>query len=116
MRHGAASEFGMTMAASQGRAEVVVELAERGVSVNTIALAGETPLWVAVRGCHTVVAKKLIKLKADLNHQSQRNGNTALIEAAIRNDGPTMHLLLEAGADWQPRNLKGQTTLTVAFF
>ena len=116
MRHGAASEFGMIVAASQGRAEVVVELADRGVSVNTIALAGEPPLWVAARNCHTVVAKKLIKLKADLNYQSQRNGNTALIEAATRNDGPTMHLLLEAGADWQPRNLKGQTALTVAFF
>lgn len=116
MRHGAASEFGMTVAASQGRAEVVVALAERGVSVNTIALAGEPPLWVAARNCHAVVAKKLIKLKADLNYQSQRNGTTALIEAATRNDGPTMHLLMEAGADWQPRNLKGQTALTIAFF
>jgi ankyrin repeat protein len=61
----------------------------------------------------TDIAKGLIERKADVNAQSN-DGMTALMVAAAHNSPPMIGLLMDAGADAEIKNKRGQTARDVA--
>lgn len=76
---------------------------------------GFTALMSAANADCRSVVKYLLKNKeviADINHQSKK-GNTALILAAYKGNEDIMKLLIEAGADVNITNEKGEDALAV---
>lgn len=76
---------------------------------------GFTALMSAANADCRSVVKYLIKNKevvADINHQSKK-GNTALILAALKGNEDIMKLLIEAGADVNITNKKGEDALAI---
>lgn len=101
---------GLQYAASKGNIEHVSGLLELGLDPNDT-MYGTTPLFEAARGRHESVVRLLIEAKADVHFQVNESGHTALTaainvglrliegNARYRDPGPTVALLLDAGAD-----------------
>ena len=89
----------LTMAAMNGRLDVVKLLIERGADVNFASKGyGMTALQWAVDRGHTEVVKTLLDHGADVN-LADRSGDTPLIYAALHGNSGLVRLLLQHGAD-----------------
>jgi quinoprotein dehydrogenase-associated probable ABC transporter substrate-binding protein len=118
----------LALAIAEQRYEVAKALMEAGADVSIASGAdGLTPLMLiaaqmaAADGAMFVpgstrpidVAKGLIDRGANVNAQA-KNGTTALMVAATHNNPPMIGLLMEAGADANLKNDRGQTARDVA--
>lgn len=84
-------------------AEAVSNALAAGANVDATNDWGGTPLIVASRFGDTDIVKHLLDAGADVNFhviaKNEYQGRTALMNAAWQADGPTVALLLDAGAD-----------------
>jgi ankyrin repeat protein len=109
------------MAAWFGNAEVVDLLVARGIDVNAVAGAGETPLHFAALRGHEKIAETLLKCGATPNVQTTHGptdmfyaqppvvGETPLHLAAAYGHAGIVRLLLAHGADKSITDRTGQT-------
>ena len=81
----------ISVAAEAGNLEVVNLLLKRGAKVNQ---SGSSALFLAVSHGHLEVAKRLLAAAANVYHQN-KDGITALMVAAMRNDVEMTKLLLQ---------------------
>lgn len=102
-------------AAFGGQPRVAETLLAHGADVDARATNefANTPLQVALLTVQEEVARVLIAHRADVNAK-QREGFTALHEAAQSGSSALVRLLLDAGADPSSRTEKGQTPALVA--
>ncbi len=101
-------------AAAFGHEEVFDELVTAGADINQ-EKDGRSVLQFAVADNKLSIVKRLIKLKADLNHQNAK-GQTALIIAIINKNEAMAQALIEAGADVNLKDQDGNTALMWATF
>lgn len=92
----------------------VVSLLSRGVSPDTVAESGKTPLMFAASEGYLDLARVLLSYGADINRRSSATGGTALRDAAIQDDAVMVRLLLEHGADPNLTDDLGETALSIA--
>jgi len=97
---------------SEGSAQQVALLVEKGVDINAVNPNGFTALTEAAFSGKTEMAEILIKSGADVN-KADLNGTTPLMYAADK-DPELVMLLLEAGANVNEQNAFGFTALHMA--
>jgi hypothetical protein len=100
-----ASETPLMYLAVIGQTERMRQLIARGVDVNRL---GWTPLHYAASKGHLGAAQLLLEHQAMVNAPAP-DGTTPLMMAAYAGSREVVQLLLRAGADPTPRNLKGQS-------
>jgi ankyrin repeat protein len=103
-------ESPLMIAALRGHTELVRKLIARGADVNK---TGWTPLHYAATGGHAAIVELLLENHAYIDAESP-NKTTPLMMAAHYGTGPTVKLLLEAGADPLARNELGLTAIDFA--
>lgn len=99
-------------AASSGGAHVVDALLDRGVSADSHDSDGDAALYVAAGNRNLEAVKSLIAHGAEVN--SGGRIATALHAAALVGDAEIASLLLQAGANTEPRMPNGDTPCMVA--
>lgn len=105
-------------AARRGDLEVIAALERDGADVNEIDLAGETPLFEALRVRNLSVAELLVRLEGDVHHWNYL-GDTLLhqvLRRGTKGDLVIAKWLLEQGLDINAQNLFGDTALHEAAF
>ncbi|WP_317933269.1 ankyrin repeat domain-containing protein [Halioxenophilus sp. WMMB6] len=112
-RRGFNGETALMLAARQGRTEYVVELIDRGASLDITNNDGNSAVWLACYGNDPHTLQALIEAGADINQQND-NGATSLIYAASAGRETMVHILLLAGADHRLATLDDFTALDVA--
>ncbi len=129
----AADEYGetpVTLAAANGDAELVRRLLAAGGNARVARWNGETALMIAAGAGSLDAVRDLLHGGADVNAAEPRGGQTALmwanvnaasktgftplVFAAIKNDGPSIKTLLQAGADPNVVVLSGAKPIIVA--
>ena len=100
-------------AASRGLLEVVKDLLNLGLDVNSRSKYGNTSLMRAAFKGHVDVIKLLLERKADVNAENSQ-GNTALIFAIGAGHAEIVELLLKYGANPSCRAVGGNTALMAA--
>ncbi len=85
------------------------------MDVNRINTENQTPLMMTVGYNNTDMAKLLIKHGANLNLKN-KNGNTALMNAAYNRKLVAVNFLLDKGADVNAKNNDGDTALIMASY
>lgn len=103
----------LTLAARQGRAEIVRELLRRGADANRRGLNGHTPLTAAAQGGHDLVVLELLREGADPDRWNAQ-GQPPLHEAARQGQVRVMRTLLAAGARIGAWNKVGHAPLHAA--
>ena len=96
-------------AADYGKAEAAKELLDHGAKVDSQNGEGNTALMLSV-GQSTLEA--VLQGKPNLEIKNKK-GMTALMMAANRNDLGQVHTLVDAGADINATDLRGETALTI---
>lgn len=110
------------LAAEKGAADIVQQLVEEPLSVDSPDLEGQTPLFLAVKSKNLATVKSIINAR---NHLSQSpeigninqraiTGYTAAMQAVVDNQLPILKLLVEAGADLTIPDNFGTTPLLMA--
>jgi hypothetical protein len=97
----------LALAATQGQAEFVRALLDRGARVNT-ASSGSNPLVLALANGHPEIARLLIERGADVR-LANSDGRTPLMIAAMHGDAAMCRLLLERRADAGRRDEAGKS-------
>lgn len=89
-------------------------LEKQGLDPNVTTTDGRTPLHIlAYRNKNMEIFNFFLERKVDIN-QRDKNGNTAFMNAAARNDIKTLILFSEAGAEINSANTNGITPLMLA--
>jgi ankyrin repeat protein len=103
-------------AAAKGHEEMVAFLLSQGAQVDIRAMDNETHLMAAAFHTHVGVVKMLLQHMGGQGlNQTDREGRTALYNAAIRRGGEeVIRILLLAGADPSIANNGGRTPLACA--
>jgi ankyrin repeat protein len=98
------------------RSETVKLLLQAGADVNVKNVFGHTPLTSAIASGYTEIIRLLITVHTniDLVNTQDKEGVTILMQAASIGDSEKVKLLLDAGADPNMKDNKGQTALTYA--
>jgi len=112
-RRGFNGETALMFAARKGKTEYVVELIDRGASLDLTNNDGNTAVWLACYGNDPHTLKALIEAGADINIQND-NGATALIYASSAGRELMVATLLAAGANHRLATLDDFTALDVA--
>jgi len=90
--------FTLHEAARRGDTEKVLRFIDKGADVNGESV-GVRPLTIALNGCHTETAKKLIEQGADVNFVDRVYKTSPIVQAAICRNFELTKLLIEKGAD-----------------
>lgn len=98
-------------AAARGDTRVVEKMIENGADINSRTTRGETPLLLAAKHGALDTVGYLIRHGAGLKARDGLNGFTALHWAAKRYHPAVVRRLLDAGAQVDARNQRGQTPL-----
>ena len=106
----------LNSAINQERKNLCEFLIQRGADVNAKDKWGQTSLYLAIRNDDSDIMNILIANDADVDIKHTRRGmeETALHYAAITGKTEAVKLLLEAGANINAKNDRGQTALHVA--
>jgi ankyrin repeat protein len=89
-------------AAMRGNSGNLSRLLERGeASPNAVDKHGNSLLILAVRDGHKEAAAAILRFRPELNHRN-KNGDSALMFAAMRGDMDMLDLLLSSGAKTNP--------------
>ena len=113
-RRGEFGSYALTNAAEAGKAVAVERLIAAGAALDVVdEEEGRSALSHAASSGHRDVVRALIAGGAPLE-QRNRNGFTALLSACVRNDGTTIDMLLEAGADIRARTDERDGALELA--
>lgn len=112
-RQGFNGETALMYAARLGKTEYVVELIDRGASLDMTNNDGNSAMWLACYGNDIHTLKALIDAGANINVQND-NGATPLIYSASAGREAMVQCLLAAGADFRLATLDDFTALDVA--
>ncbi len=112
-RRGFNGETALMFAARNAKTEYVVELIDRGASLDITNNDGNTAVWLACYGNDPHTLEALIDAGANINVQND-NGATPLIYAASAGRESMVLTLLKAGADIHLSTLDEFTALDVA--
>jgi ankyrin repeat protein len=90
----------------------------KGIDPNCITAdierARRSPFYVSCRNGHLKIAEYLLTRKADINIHAHIHGYTPICVAAEREQLDIVQFLVQAGADTNIANKKGETALTFA--
>lgn len=103
----------MLRAASAGRADLVRDLHDKGVSANATDSDGWSALMFAAAKGHGTVVAQLLKLGAEVNHQSD-DGTTSLMAAVTNNHKDAVWRLQVFGANHYLKNKNNITAFIIA--
>ena len=112
-RRGFNGETALMLAARSAKTEYVVELIDRGASLDITNNDGNSAVWLACFGNDTHTLATLIDAGADIDLQND-NGATALIYAASAGRESMVLALINAGADTSLATLDEFTALDLA--
>ena len=101
-------------ASGWGYSNIISMLAAAGADINHQDIGGYTPLHITSAQNHLEAAKLLISLGANLDTLTYRDGNTALILAAVLASPPLVQLLVDSGARLDIVNVWNGTALDYA--
>jgi len=94
--------------------EIAQLLIDAKANLNIENKEGETPLYLAAGYNYIEITQLLIKEGVNLNHQNKEDGNTALHMVAKKNNRKIALILINAGADVNIKNNKGETAVALA--
>ncbi|NXF03386.1 RN5A ribonuclease, partial [Smithornis capensis] len=103
----------LNVAVKNRNKELVLELLEKGVDVNSKVESGWTPLQTAVRTGEVDLVLLLLDKGASL-HVRKDNGGTAFTEAGIVGNVNILELLLDRGSDINEHDINGFTAFMEA--
>jgi ankyrin repeat protein len=103
----------LTLAARQGRADIVRELLRRGAEVDRRGVNGHTPLTAAAQGGHDLIVRELLRQGADPERWNAQ-GQSPLHEAARQGQVRVLRTLLAAGSPISAWNKVGHAPLHAA--
>ena len=106
-------ETALMFASRQGNTEYLVELIDRGASIEAVNNDGNTAVWLACYGNDRHALEELIRTGANLNVQND-NGATPLIYSASAGRDEMVKMLLEEGANPFLKTLDDFSALDVA--
>uniref|UniRef100_A0A158PCG1 ANK_REP_REGION domain-containing protein n=1 Tax=Angiostrongylus cantonensis TaxID=6313 RepID=A0A158PCG1_ANGCA len=104
----------LTLACSNGHAQMVDVLVCRGANIEHRDKKGFTPLILAATGGHRDVVELLLNSGAQIEAQSERTKDTALSLACSGGRKEVVELLLSRGANKEHRNVSDYTPLSLA--
>ncbi|VDM68173.1 unnamed protein product [Strongylus vulgaris] len=104
----------LTLACSNGHAQMVNVLVCRGANIEHRDKKGFTPLILAATGGHRDVVELLLNNGAQIEAQSERTKDTALSLACSGGRKDVVELLLSRGANKEHRNVSDYTPLSLA--
>ncbi|EYC19318.1 hypothetical protein Y032_0024g1015 [Ancylostoma ceylanicum] len=104
----------LTLACSNGHAQMVNVLVCRGANIEHRDKKGFTPLILAATGGHREVVELLLDNGAQIEAQSERTKDTALSLACSGGRKDVVELLLSRGANKEHRNVSDYTPLSLA--
>ncbi|WKY07621.1 hypothetical protein Q1695_007241 [Nippostrongylus brasiliensis] len=104
----------LTLACSNGHAQMVDVLVCRGANIEHRDKKGFTPLILAATGGHRDVVELLLNNGAQIEAQSERTKDTALSLACSGGRKDVVELLLSRGANKEHRNVSDYTPLSLA--
>ncbi|KAJ1371413.1 Ankyrin repeat and KH domain-containing protein 1, partial [Parelaphostrongylus tenuis] len=104
----------LTLACSNGHAQMVDVLVCRGANIEHRDKKGFTPLILAATGGHRDVVELLLNSGAQIEAQSERTKDTALSLACSGGRKDVVELLLSRGANKEHRNVSDYTPLSLA--
>ncbi|KAG8234318.1 hypothetical protein J437_LFUL013058 [Ladona fulva] len=108
-KHSASAEL-LRLSAAAGNVQEVVRLLGEGAKIMSDE-AGCTALQRAASQGHVIVVKQLLKHGADVNHQDNVHGNSALHEASWKGYSQTVAALCKGRAQLQLKNRGGFAAL-----
>ena len=117
---GASSYGGMSpegkfvSAAVYGDIDVIIELLDEGVDINTLGSIRRPALTLAAYNGHMDIVKLLVEKGADLDMTSGNSEETAVIMATKLKEAEVVKFLVESGADVNIADLEGRTALNYA--
>lgn len=80
------------------------------INITNSSYDDDSPLLLAINRERFDIAKKLVELGADINHQN-KEGETSLMIAGDVNSYDVITMLINAGADWNIKDLDGDDFL-----
>ena len=101
----------LIMAARKGHIQIVDLLLERGADVNAFDADQVTPLMAACSCGHKEIVTKFLERGARFDIQTKSGGQTALMEAVMRNFEDIVKILLDYGAQDSVQIIGHNTTL-----
>jgi ankyrin repeat protein len=110
-RYGVAA---ISLAATNGNAQMLDLLLKAGANANATQAEGETALMTAARTGVPAAVKALLAHGADVNAKESWRGQTPLMWAAAEGHVETLQILLEAGAQVNARSGAGFTAMLFA--
>uniref|UniRef100_A0A8C9U2W7 Palmitoyltransferase n=1 Tax=Scleropages formosus TaxID=113540 RepID=A0A8C9U2W7_SCLFO len=103
------------LAAQFGHTSIVAYLIAKGQDVDTMDQNGMTPLmWAAYRTHSVDPTRLLLTFNVSVNLGDKYHKNTALHWAVLAANTTVISLLLDAGANVDAQNIKGETALDLA--
>lgn len=115
IEHRFAGKTVLHYAAGAGRLDAVTLLLQLGMDPNTLDHGGHTPLYSVANECATTagptIVRALVQAGVDVNRHEGVTQATALHMAARRGHLEIARTLLDAGADSEAKDRKGETPL-----
>jgi len=113
----ATDRYGVTplsIAATNGNAEMIALLLKAGADPNTTLPGGETVLMTAARTGRLDAVRLLAEAGANVNHKEPRRNQTALYWAAAEGHADVVRYLIQQKADFRLRLGSGYTPFLIA--